>query len=267
MRIIGRSVLRLFALALLVYMAFAWFRREGQSQAGLWLGVLVVVLVLAWVAYSTWRAFKARREAQWERAIYEPALRERAMRQISHAIARKLPVDHRTRSEHARLSVLLAELFDAQNKYSDAMATIDAVDLTPLSALERGLVRHTRAVTHLRASDAHGALSALGKRDSSGDLELDQRLSLLEAYAHIELGEVQRGLAEAEQLVLKDGAHSSVVAEARVVRAAGLDALGRREEALVVLTALGRDTLVPLSEHGQPRARALAKLALESLAA
>jgi hypothetical protein len=58
-----------------------------------------------------------------------------------------------------------------------------------------------------------------------------------------------------------------VVAEARVVRAAGLDAAGRREEALVVLMALGRDTLTPLAELGQPRARELAKAALEGSSA
>jgi hypothetical protein len=57
------------------------------------------------------------------------------------------------------------------------------------------------------------------------------------------------------------------VAEARVVRAAGLDAAGRREEALVVLMALGRDTLGPLAELGQPRARELAKAALEGSSA
>jgi len=264
LRIIGRRVLRVFALALLAYLAIVWFRGEGRSALGLWLGAAVVLFALLLGAYSAYRSWQARRESLWERAVYSPELREKAIRQLHAKLARLTPVTHLTRSEHARVSVLLAELLDAQVNYPAAIATIDAVDLTALSALEVGLVRHTRAVTHLRADDAHGALMGLGKREPTGDNELDQRLNLLEAYARIELGEVSWGLAEAERISLLENVHETVVSEARVVRAAGLDAAGRHEEALVVLTALGRDVLGPLSELGQPRARQLALAALAS---
>jgi hypothetical protein len=51
------------------------------------------------------------------------------------------------------------------------------------------------------------------------------------------------------------------------VCAVALDLLGRREEALVVITSLGRSSLEPLAELGQPRARALARAALSGSAA
>ena len=148
-----------------------------------------------------------------------------------------------------------------------AVAVIDAVALTALTPLESGLVRHTHAVVHLRAGDAAGALRALGARESTGDRELDQRLLLLEIYARVEQGDHAFGQAEAEKLALSDDVHESVAAEARVVWAAALDAAGKREDALVVLMALGRESLAPLAELGQPRARALARAALEGSAA
>lgn len=260
-------MLRALALALLAYLAIVWFRGEGRSAVGMWVGAGVVLFALLLGGYSAYRSYRARRESLWERAIYQPELRPKAVRQLQTKLQQLTPVTHLTRSEHARVSVLLAELLDAQGSYQEAIATIDAVDLTALTPIEVGLVRHTRAVTHLRADDAQGALRGLGKREPTGDTELDQRLTLLEAYARIELGEVEWGLKEAERIVLAPEVHETVVSEARVVRAAGLDASGRREEALVVLMALGRDVLTPLSELGQPRARALARAALEMSAA
>jgi hypothetical protein len=266
-RVYGLRVLRVFALACVVYAAIVGLRAAGYGRLGLAVGFGCVVLALAYSMYEARRAGRVRREQLWERAIYQPELRDRAVVQLEQALGRLTPITHANRSEHARLSVMLSELLDSQARYDAAIATIDAVELTSLSMLEVGLVRHTRAVTHLRAGDAAGALRALTRRELSGDIELDQRLLLLEAYARIELGEVEWGLATAERIILAPGTHESVVAEARVVRAAGLDAAGRREEALVVLMALGRDILAPLAELGQPRARELAKAALEGSSA
>jgi hypothetical protein len=182
--------------------------------------------------------------------------------ELEQACRRLLPLTHRTRSEHARLAVLSAELLDAAGEYVRAMAIVDALSLNGLLPLELGLVRHTRAVIHLRASDAQGALAALSAREPCGDRELDERLLLLEAYARIELGDAAAGVAAAKRLLDAEDAHESVLTEARVVWAAALDADGKRDEALVIMRGLGRETLEPLSELGQPRARVLAQAAL-----
>ena len=139
--------------------------------------------------------------------------------------------------------------------------------MSGLPKLDAGLVRHTRAVILLRAGDPVAALGALDKRDETGDQELDQRLELLEAAdAQIENGDPRPGLLRAEAMTQREHVDDSVRTEARVVRAAALDALGRREEALVVLAALGRESLQPLSQLGQPRIRALASQILEGRA-
>ncbi len=263
MRALVLRLSRILMVALIASLAITWASAHGLPWLG-WtiaLGVLAAYLVVS--AWQPWRA-RARREARWEAALFKAGQRARAIAEVRRALARLEPVAPETRAEHTRLSVLLAELLDADRRYPEASAVVDALPLASLSALEAALVRHTRAVTHLRASDPEGALRALAGRATSGDQELDQRLELLENYAGLELGDVQRALTFAGELETSPATDESVVLEARVVRAAALDALGRREEALVALAALGRESLVPLADLGQPRVRALAALVLES---
>jgi hypothetical protein len=264
-RLLGLRFLRVLSVAVLAYAAILGANALGVPKLG-W--SLALVLFAGYLAYSLAQARKRaalRRELAWENAIYDAPKRLLAIAELEHALRKLEPVRPRSRQKHARLAVLLAELLDAQGEYQSAMHVIDRVPLAALSGLDVGLVRHTRAVIHLRAGDATGALQALSQREPSGDAELDQRLNLLEAYAQIEGGEAKRGMQQAEEISHLTNVDESVLTEARVVRAAGLDALGRREEALVVLAALGRDSLLPLSELGQPRVRALAQQILEGL--
>jgi len=266
MRALGFRTFRILAIAFTAYVAVAWAYQSGR----VWLGYTIAAAVMgAWLGFTLLRVTKQSRQARelrWEDAIFEAARRPRAIREVQKAIRKLAPVNQRTRAEHARLSVLLAELLDAQGDYAEAMASVDALETGTLPALQVGLVQHTRAVTHLRGSDAQGALKALEARAPSGDQELDLRLGLLEAYAYIELGQIDRGLQTADAVTQRSGVDSSVVTEARVVRAAALDAQGRREDALVQLAALGRESLAPLSELGHPRVRELAKRVLDGFA-
>jgi hypothetical protein len=266
-RIVGLRFLRVFSVALLAYLAMV-----GANALGLpWLGYTLAALLF--LGYGVLTVLQTRKrtaalsEARWEQAIYDAPKRTRAVSEVREALRKVRPQGATQRKEHARLSVLLAELLDAEGNWDEARGVIDRVSLTGLSGIESGLVRHTRAVVHLRASDPEAALTALQSRDDTGDSELDQRLELLEAYAQIERGEVRPGLLRAEAISQREPIDDSVRTEARVVRAAGLDAMGRREEALVVLAALGRDALEPLSQLGQPRVRALALEILEGLGA
>jgi hypothetical protein len=255
-------IMRIAGMALLAYLAAAWFHAHGQSKLGVGLGSAGVALALGLLGYWGLRLLTARKRARWELAIYRAELRPNAVRELEAARQKLLPLTHRTRSEYTRQSVLLAELLDAQGEYARAAAIVEALELASLSALEVGLVRHSRAVIHLRASDAQAATAALQGREPSGDRELDERLSLLEAYARIELGDPAFGLSAAKQLIEADDAHESVLAEARVVWAAALDAQGKRDEAIAIIKALGREGLEALAELGQPRARVLARAAL-----
>lgn len=266
MRALAFRIFRILVVAFAAYVAIAWAYQSGR----IWLGYTIAVAILsAWLGFSVLRVSKrarVQREARWEAAIFDALGRPRAITQVQKAIKKLTPVRPASRVEHAKLSVLLAELLDAQGDYKEAMAAVDDLPLAALPVLDVGLVRHTRAVTHLRGADAAGALSALEGRDPTGDRELDLRLTLLEAYARIELGEIDRGLTTADDIARTPGVDASVVTEARVVRAAALDAQGKREDALVMLAALGRDALLPLSELGHPRVRGLAKVVLDGFA-
>ena len=265
MRIVSLRFMRVFAVGLLAYFAMV-----GGNALGLpWLGwTLAGLLFLGYGALTLVEMRKRaglQREARWEQAIYDGKHRRQCIQEVTAARAKLDSNQVRRRPEFARLSILLAELLDAAGDCVGARAAIAEVPLSGLSKLDAGLVRHTRAVIQLRAGDPVAALGALDNRDHTGDLELDQRLELLEAYAQIENGDPRPGLVRAEAMTQREHVDESVLTEARVVRAAALDALGRREEALVVLAALGRESLQPLSQLGQPRVRALASQILEGL--
>jgi hypothetical protein len=257
--------MRILALALLAYLAMlgaSWLGSPwlGWSASGTLFGLYALA---AWIQHR--RRRRLLRESRWEQAIYEPAQRARVIAEVSAALAEAKARRVGARRDVVRLSVLLAELYDAGDDWAAARSVIDAVSLTGLSALDEGLVRHTRAVIQLRAADPAAALLSLIGRGPSGDAELDQRLELLEAYARVEQGEARSSLQQAELMARSEELDESVRTEARVVRAAALDALGRREDALVVLAALGRESLTPLSRLGQPRVRALARQILEGM--
>lgn len=265
MRSVALRLSRGLVVALAASAAIVWANARGYGWLGWTVAVGLLSAVLGASLFQGRFGSREKREARWEAALFTPAQRPRAIAEVRRALRALLPVKQRTRSEHTRLSVMLAELLDAHGEYAEASSVVDAIPLDPLSPLEVALVRHTRAVTHLRGEDAAGALAALAGRAGSGDVELDQRLDLLESYAKLELGEARQTLTFAGQLETAQGIEESVVLEARVVRAAALDALGRREEALVTLAALGRESLVPLADLGQPRVRRLARTVLEGL--
>ncbi len=265
MRIVGLRFMRVLTVGVLAYLSMVGANALGLPWLGWTLAGLLFVGYGALTLVEMQKRAGLRREARWEQAIYDGTHRRQCIEEVRAARAKIDPARVRRRPEFARLSVLLAELLDAEGDYVAARAIIDEVPLSGLSKLDAGLVRHTRAVIQLRAGDPVAALGALDKRDDTGDLELDQRLELLEAYAQIENGDPRSGLSRAEAMSQRQQVDESVLTEARVVRAAALDVLGRREEALVVLAALGRESLQPLSHLGQPRVRALASQILEGL--
>src|SRR5688572_1911935 len=117
-------------MALLAYLAAAWFHTHGQSKLGIGIGVAGVALALLLLGYGGWRVLAARKRARWELAIYRKELRPAVIAEIERARRKLLPITHRTRSEHTRLSVLLGELLDAQGEYGRATAVVDALSLS-----------------------------------------------------------------------------------------------------------------------------------------
>lgn len=259
----ARRVIRVIVVALAAWAGFMLLEPYGLG----WVVLPVALALTLLVAFGRWwwrrrQGGTAHREAAWAEAMVEPARRPKAIAEIRKAVSALEPVTDTTRGEHARLTVLLAQILDADGKNAEGRALVDALELGALGAVDAAVVRHGRAVLALRGADPKGALEALTPRPrKTGEPELDLRLDLLEASARLELGEASAALETATRVRRAAGGDEELMVEARVVRAAALDALGQRDEAVQVVRSLGAETIAMLEKLGQPRVRALAQAA------
>jgi hypothetical protein len=210
--------------------------------------------------YEWWRRRRGSltsREDAWADAVLDRARRPGAIAEIRATMRGLGALTSRTRPDHARLSVLLAELLDADGKSDDARRVLDDVNVAVIDPVTASLVRHGRAVVRLRAGDAKGARAALAEVRTTGVAELDARIALLGASIGIELGEHEAALATATRVRQEAGADEQLLTEARVVRAAALDAAGQTEEARTIVRSLGPAMIEVLRALGSPRVRKL----------
>ncbi len=263
MQRIGWRLLRIALVATAAYAAFVWLQPRGLGWVVLPAALVSTLLVSGYRWMRVRRAgASGGREGRWAEAMLDTAKRPAAVAEVRREVARLEPVREATRSEHARLTVLLAQLLDAGGRNDEGLRLLDGLDFDALGPVDAALVRHGLAVLRLRADDARGALEVLeGRRGKSGEPELDLRLDLLEASARLELGEPERALETATRARRAAGGDEELIVEARVVRAAALDALGNRSDALDVLRSLGADVIEMLSQLGQRRVRELAEAA------
>ena len=263
---VPRLVIRIFRLLILAVIAAAsYVLLEPHGHGWLVLPVAVVITLVA----SGYRYVRLRgsggptREERWQATVLDGARRPLAIREVRAAIEAVEPANREGRAERARLSVILAELLDAEGDVDGAESVLAALDLDVLDPLHAALVRHAWAVVRLRGGDAAGARQILEARlPRSGDPYLDMRLELLEATARVELGEADRALEVATSVRQRAGKDGDLALEARVVRAAALDGIGQRSDAIEVMRSLSREVLESLSELGQPRIQRLAAEAL-----
>ena len=255
----GRRILRIAIVALAAWAGFVLLEPYGYGWVVLPAALIVTLLMSfgrVWLLRR--RGMAPSREARWAEAVVDRARRPKAIAEVRTARTKA----EGKRAEHARLTVLLAQLLDAQGENTEGRALLEALDTEPLELIDASLVRHGRAALALRAGDAKGALGALrGRPKKTGEPELDLRLDLLEASAKLELGEASEALETATRVRRAAGGDEELIVEARVLRAAALDAMGQRDDALEVVRSLGQETIAMLVELGQPRVRALAEAA------
>ncbi len=250
-------VLRLMAVALVAWVAYAWLDARGEARLLL---PVALVVTLAVIGLGWWRRRRRGAGERYLEAMFDPDKRTRAIREVRARFDAEAPATTAACSEHAATALLLAELLDADGQIDEARAVLEAVPAEGLPAADAAMVIHGRAVAALRAGDAEAAERWLGERPrSSGDPELDMRLELLEAAAGVERGRAEEAMEIATRIRRRAGGDADMVTEARVVRASALDALGRRDEALEVLRSLGPEVVAALAAVGPPRVRALAE--------
>ncbi|WP_053234890.1 hypothetical protein [Sandaracinus amylolyticus] len=259
MRTWGFRILRATFMAIVAWLLYQVLDHYDRA----WLFVPIAIGVLAlWLAEQARRAWtRKKKEADWDRwesAVVDASLRPRAIIEVKQALARSQRLGPRLRQEQAHLSVVLAELLDASGRPEEGARVLARVDLDALSPSQAVVVRHTKIASYLSAGmidDAQAALAVRGKASDEPDMEA--RLDLLGGMIAVERGELDDALKIATDVEarLED---ASVKAEARVLRAAALDARGDHEGAITTLRTLDDATLLSLEMLGFRRVRGLA---------
>lgn len=213
------------------------------------------------------RSYRARlvggREGRWIDAILDDDARPRAIDEVRAALERLDGSSPRGRREDVHLRVLLGQLLDASEQYEAAREALQRPNKGALPPLERALLLHAEAVVVLRQGDPEAVLALLTGRRPSGEPELDLRLDLLEASAQLEVGQVEAALETSTRARKTVGNDPALLLEARVVRAAALDALGQTDDAIAIVRGFGPDVIAMLRRLGQPRVRSLAVAAAD----
>lgn len=257
--------MRVLAVAIFATLLYFGLDAFGYAWAMVPIATLILLIWLAETARMRWQARK-REESwdRWEAAVNaEESVRDQAIAEVREALEKSRRLGPRLRLEQAHLSVILAELLDAAGRPAEGSRVLTRVKIDELEPGQAAVVRHAKAVAYLAAGDVENADLTLRVRGSrSPEADVEARLDFLVLMVAIEKGEAQRALDEAAGIAKAHPQDPTLADDARVVEAAALDALGKRDEAIAKLRPLGKETLTALARLGQPRVRPLAKDAL-----
>ena len=256
-------MLRLLTVAAAAYLGFRWLEPQGLG----WVVFLVAGLgVAAWIGFRAVRIRRARAEDaqadRWAEALLVPEKRPEAMREIEAERALRQPENPKHAEDHARLTLVLAELLEAEGETDRALEALSEVALARLPDALRGATLHARAIAHLSAGDPDGAADALDAiGGATGVRDVDLRVRLARGLVHVERGEPEEALIVADEVRQESDGDRHLELEARVLKAVAL-AETDREAALKAMAAIDDEMLEVLVVLGLPRVRALADDAL-----
>lgn len=248
---------RVVWIALVTVGSYAAMNAVGKPGWAPVLAVSVILIVHFVRVIRDRRGLDARADRWVESQTASTNHRRQAIEEIRRVLARGQRTGE-SRDTQAKLSILLSELLAAEGELGQAAAVLDAIDDETLAPGERAGTAYARALLLLRAGEAERARSILVRLPRHGlEPAVGLRLELLEAAAELEVGDPEAALETANTVRKRAGKDESLEAEARIVRAAALDALGRRDEAMEIIRALGDDVRATIAVVGLPRARSL----------
>jgi len=259
-------------LRILTVAAAAWLAYIVLDSLGLgWLLLPAgLVLTLAIALYRYRRVKKhstsAGRAERWMAAALDDGERPKAIEEARRAVDSYGKVTERNRAERARLMVVYAELLDADDQGEAAGKVLETLELEGLSLAERALVCHCRAAHGLRMGDLETAFAATEQAPARcGSPGLDLRLELIRAAVVLEQDPegAHKALDTSMHVRRRAGGDAALIVEARVLRAAAMDAMGNRSDALDIIGTLGQEVIGMLVRFGQPRVQALANEAMD----
>ena len=249
----GLRVLRIVFVAALAFGAYRYLAPRGLA----WVMIPVAILVMALLITIEVLRFRARRARARAESLWEDALLDASLRPAAIAQLRKRLAAAREAVNRAHLRIALAELLAADGERAEAADVLADIELGALPGVDAAVVRHARAELALRQGAHEAARDALaGRPVACGDDELDVRLDLLAAQVDVELGGAESALAVAERIG-RAATDADLARDAALVRAAALDALGRRDEALALVRDLDPALRAALAALAAPRVRGL----------
>ena len=254
-------ILRVLLIAAVAWLAFHWLEPEGLGWVVLAAAAAVMV---GWIGLRALRIRRARaRDDQadaWALALMHPPERPAAIRELTdERSATKDP------AERARLTLVLAELLEANGDPRAALEALGELSDAELPPRLAAMVRHARAVALLSDGDPSAAQAALDSDPrSSGDPAIELRIRLMQGLIAAESGRGAEALAIARRSRDEALDDPDLTTEARVLEAVALRALGRTKHAIRVMLRLDDEMLDVLVLLGLPGVRALAADAIEA---
>ena len=254
-------LLRIVVVAGAALLAYRWLAPMGYG---------VVVLIVGAAGFAGWLVFRLlraraqrkrdQRADRWAESLVIAEQRPAAIREL---LEERAAVKEKKPAEYARLTLVLAELYEADGDAQLATEALLQVRESALTPALAAVIRHARAVAHLSAGNPEAAKSALDEpRKPSGEPSIELRIHMMRGLIAAELGDAQKArsiAAEARQEAQDD---DDLMLEARVLEAVAFDAAGEREKAVERMSRLGDEMLDVLLILGLPRVRELAEAAL-----
>jgi hypothetical protein len=251
-------VARFLVIGIAVFVLYAAFAALGRPVWAFPVAMVFLLVVHGARIWRTRRSLGARADA-WTRAQGVPSARAKAIDELKKVLVKTTGgAADGDGSTRAKLSVLLSELLQVSGDFDGARDALAAVDEGALSPGDRAGMTYARALLSLRSGDPDAAREILGRQSRLGlDDGVALRLELLDAAAELEVGDPETALQATNAVRKRAGGDESLATEARVVRAAALDALGRREEAVQIMRDLGGEARAAIAAVGLPRAQSL----------
>lgn len=248
-------------IAFLLYHALAHF---GYG----WAMIPIALVAVALYAAESWRMGRQRRDREaswdrWEAAVMDDAARPTAIQEAREALRRSNRLGPRLKIEQAHLSVILAELLDAAGRADEACDVLARVKVDELDDARRGVVRHAKAVVQISAGRFEEAEATVRAHRPPTEPDVDARIELLSRMLKLERDEAQAALDGLDGILAKfPDDETGLADDVLVVRAACLDALGKKSEAHAEIRKLEPAVLASLAKLGAPRVRRLAREAI-----
>jgi len=254
-------VLRIFFVGVAAWLLYHALAHFGYGWAMI---PIAAVAVLLWAAesYRMGNQRKAREAAwdRWEAAVMDDEARPKAVQEVREELRKAYRLGPRLKVDQAHLSVILAELLDANGRADEACEVLARVKVDELDDARRGVVRHAKAVAQISAGRFEEAEATLRAHRPPTEPDVDARMELLRRMLRLEKGEAKEALEGLDGVLAKvPDDEKGLGDDVPVVRTGCRAARGKEDAAAAGRRKPGAAVRRTRAKLGAPRVRELAK--------